>query len=119
MKEGCRPVEYYLGIFDKYKKDDNLESWLDFPDIMWGLGFDIDAKEPYDIAKELGLKLKEPKSEREKKRNILYILEHAERQVVGDYLFAYWRYLTHWCYGYDQYEVNFVKRIITILETKY
>ena len=40
-------------------------------------------------------------------------------QVVGNCLFSYWRYYTHWAYCYDEYDIDFLRRIITILEEKY
>ena len=36
MHEGIEPIEYYHGIFDKYKENNNLDSWMDFPNLMWG-----------------------------------------------------------------------------------
>lgn len=121
MHEGIEPIEYYHGIFNKYKENSNLDSQLDFPDLMWGLGFEMDCEESYqEFLKTCGLNLKEPKNEREEKRNRLYVLEHADRQVVGNELFSYWRYLTHWSMGgYTEYDVDFIKRVITILEEKY
>ena len=121
MKENIKPINYYQGIFDKYKDNDDLDSWMDFPDLMWGLGFDINFEVPFEeYVKTLNIKIKEPKNERENKRNILYILEHSDRQIVGNYLFAYWRFLTHWTfYGYTDYDVDFIKRIIKILEDSY
>lgn len=121
MHKGIKPVEYYHGIFDKYKESSSLDSWLDFPELMWGLGFEMDCGESYqEFLKICGLNLKEPKNEREEKRNCLYALEHADRQVVGNELFSYWRYLTHWSMnGYTEYDVDFVKRVIKILEDKY
>ena len=121
MHEGIEPIEYYHGIFNKYKENSNLDSWLDFPDLMWGLGFEMDCEESYQkFLKTCGLNLKEPKNERGEKRNRLYVLEHADRQVVGNELFSYWRYLTHWSMsGYTEYDVDFIKRVIKILEEKY
>ena len=121
MHEGIEPIEYYHGIFNKYKENSNLDSWLDFPDLMWGLGFEMDCEESYqEFLKTCGLNLKEPKNERGEKRNRLYVLEHADRQVVGNELFSYWRYLTHWSMGgYTEYDVDFIKRVITILVEKY
>ncbi len=121
MKEGIKPIEYRPGIFDKYKENDDLDSWTDFPDLMWGLGFEMDCEKSYhEFEKECGLKLKNPSNERENKRNRLYVLEHADRQVVGNELFSYWRYVTYWKFnGYTEYDVDFVKRIIDILEKTY
>ncbi|SEF62053.1 hypothetical protein SAMN02910276_00644 [Butyrivibrio sp. Su6] len=121
MHEGIEPLVYNPGIFDKYKENNNLDSWEDFPDLMWGLGFEMDCEESFhEYERNCGLKLKEPTNEREEKRNRLYVLEHADRQVVGNELFSYWRYLTHWSMGgYTDYDVDFLKRAIKILEEKY
>jgi len=121
MHDGIRPVDYYPGIFDKFKENKDLDSWLDFPNLMWGLGYEVDCEESFnEFKKNCGLKLKEPKNEREEKRNRLYVLEHADRQIVGNELFSYWRYLTHWTmYGYSEYDVDFIMRVIKILEDKY
>ena len=61
----------------------------------------------------------EEKTKREEKRKVLYVLEHADRNNVGNYLFSYWRWLTHWAYSYDEYVVDFLKRIIKVLEDSY
>ncbi len=123
MHDGVKPIDYYPGIFDKYKMYSNLDKWtdLEFAETMWGLGFDMDCFESFDVyLKKCSLKVKEAKTSRQEKRNLLYLLEHAERTIVGNYLFSYWRWLTHWLmYGYDDYEVDFVRRIIRILEDKY
>ena len=49
------------------------------------------------------------KSKRDKRRNILYLLEHADRQIVGNFLFSEWRYYTHWALPgeYDPYMLKF------------
>lgn len=120
MHEGIKPIKYHPGLFDKYKNIDNLDEWKDFPELMWGLGFEMDSFESFPFKKDFDkLKLKEPKSNREEKRNFLYILEHESLQVVGNYLFSHWRYLTHWAYFYDNYDIDFLKRVIKILEDKY
>ena len=121
MHGDVKPIEYYPGIFDKYKNNDNLDSWTDFPELMCGLGFDMDCeKSYYEFVKHCELDLKEPQNEREDKRNRLYVLEHADKQIVGNELFSYWRYLTHWSMcGYSEYDVDFIKRVIKILEDKY
>lgn len=122
MHDGIKPVDYYPGIFDKYKIQSNLDKWteLDFPEIMWGLGYEMDCEKSFEeYVKQTSLKVKAAKNEREERRNILYLLEHAERQIVGDYLFSHFRYLTHWAYYYNEYDVDFLRRIIRILEDCY
>ncbi len=120
MHKRVEPVNYHPGIFDKYKENNNLDAWDGFPDLMWGLGYEMDCEESFnEYLKHCGLKFKHAKNEREHKRNLLYALEHADRQIVGNELFSYWRYLTHWAYLYTEYDVDFLKRIIGILEDKY
>lgn len=124
-----RTIEYFPGIFDFFKTQDDLYLWdaLDskddmnkFPNVMWGLGFEMDCCESFDkYYDSLKKSLQEPSSRRENFKNKLYALEHADISIVGNYLFSEWRYYTHWSYGYDEYDVNFLKRIIMILETKF
>ena len=120
MQNSVKKVEYYKGIFDKYKTEENLDYWPDFPEVMWGLGFEMDCLHSYDdFEKHSGLTLKVPKNDRERRKNYLYVLEHADRQIVGNFLFSYWRYLTHWSYGYTEYDVDLLRRVIAILEKTY
>ena len=112
-------ITYYEGLFDKYKMDPNFENW-DLPKTMWGLGFEMDCKNSFQQFCQAGnLTVKETQSVREKRKNNLYLLEHAGKQIVGNYLFSHWRYLTHWAMGYDEFEYDYLKRIIEILEKCY
>ena len=87
---------------------------------MWGLGFEMDACNSFEeYAKQVKLKKDLSSWTREGKRNILYVLEHAPQQIVGNYLFSMWRYFTHWNNGWSHYDVDFLRRIIRILETNY
>lgn len=114
------PLDYYSGIFDKYLNESNIEHWDDFPETMWGLGYEMDCGKSYDaFLQNCGLSLKEAQNERQLKRNTLHVLEHAGRQIIGNYLFSYWRYLTHWSMGWSKYDVDFLHRIITILKQTY
>ena len=114
-------IQYRPGIFDPFKKEDRLDMWLAFPGIMWALGYEMDGGKSFEeYRKHAGLNLKEPHSEREGKRNTLYLLEHAERQIVGNFLFSEWRYWTHWAMaGPSEYDMDFIRRVIGILEGKY
>lgn len=94
----------------EYERKSKTDSWAYKPNIR---------KYDHAYRKSSKLKLKEGETEREEKRNILYLLEHADLQIVGNYLFSHWRYLTHWAYSYDEYDVDFLRRIIYILEAKY
>ena len=115
-----QPINYYQGIFDKYKNEPNFEHWEHFPETMWRLGYEMDCGESFeDFLKNSELKLSEVHSERQEKRNNLYVLEHSDRQIVGNYLFSYWRYLTHWAMGRSEFDIDYLKRIIAILERAY
>ena len=123
MKEDVTPIKYYKGVFDKFKNTGDLYQWIEdgFAETMWALGFDMDCHESFnDFTEKSPLKVKKYKTERERKRNILYYLEHAPRYIIGNLLFSEWRYWTHWSMcGYTEYEVDFLHRIIKILEESY
>lgn len=113
-------ITYHEGFFDKYKAESALDRWDDFPEKMWGLGFEMDCEKSFQqFCQTSNLTVKEPHSVREKRKNNLYLLEHAGKQIVGNYLFSHWRYLTHWAMGYDEFEIDYLRRIIEILEKCY
>ncbi len=116
-------MEYYEGIFDKYKSEPNIAKWsdLEFPELMWGLGYEMDGCKSFEDYKNANpLNIKPVNTDREKKENDLYYLEQANRQIVGNYLFSYWRGLTHWSFeGFNEDDVEFLFRIMGILENKY
>ena len=123
MKEDIKPIKYNKEIFSKYKNEENLDKWIDdgFAETMWGLGYDMDCEESFNSYVERSpISVKEAISKRQEYKNNLYYLEHANRKIVGNYLFSYWRYWTHWSMGMpDKYEIDYLKRIIDILESKY
>ena len=111
--------QYTPGNFDKFKSEDNIDHWFDFPSVMLGLGFKMDCGHSFEEYKQSSsLELKPAKTQREKRRNELYLLEHADTQIVGNYLLSQWRYFTHWAQGYNKYDLDFLRRIIAILEMK-
>lgn len=114
-------LNYYSGLFDCFKQESDLDKWVDFPNVMWGLGFEMDSGKSFEIFKNIcGIVLKTPHNEREDKRNKLFLLEHAPLHIVGNYLFSHWRYLTHWIMApYSEYDIDFLVRVINILESKY
>lgn len=108
----------YLNIFEPYLKDDNPEHWKGFPELMWSLGFDMDC---YKSFEELySLPQGKTLSNREKQDWIISRLKTSDTQIVGNYVFSRYRYLTHWCdYGYDQIECGyFFHKAFGILEDK-
>ena len=118
--KGKGNLQYAPGMFHLFMITDNLDFWDGFPEMMWGLGFEMDTCSSFEeYRKNSKLKVKQPQTKREKYRNALYLLEHAPRQVVGNFLFSEWRYFTHWSCGWDHYDVDFLRRIILILESKF
>ncbi len=117
-----KPIQYTPGMFHPCMIMDGLDFWdsFGFPEMMWGLGYEMDSGESFEeYRKKSKLPLKPAHSVREERRNILYLLEHADRQIVGNYLFSVWRYYTHWSNGWDHHDVDFIRRIVRILESKY
>ena len=116
-------MEYHKGIFTKHKNESNLDKWIElgFPELMWGLGYEMDCGESFaKYTKESPLKVAPATTEREEKRNYLYYLEHANFQIVGNFLFSEWRHFTHCSMsGYIEYDVDSLMCIIKILEDKY
>ena len=114
-------MQYTPGMFTKWKYDDILDGWDNFPTIMWGLGYELDYFKSFEeYKKQSKLKVKEPHSKREERRNALFLLEHAPRQIVGNYLFSEWRSYTRMdMYVCDGYGLDFLRRIIELLESKY
>ena len=114
-------LQYTPGMFNEWKSEEILDRWDHFSEIMWGLGYDLDYFESFEkYRKQSKLNIKEPHSEREERRNTLYLLEHADRQIVGNYLFSKWRSYTRMdYYTCDEYGLDFLRRVIAILESKY
>ena len=74
-------LTYTPGMFHLYMITDALDFWDDFPEKMWGLGFEMDACNSFEeYAKQVKLKKDLSSWTREGKRNILYVLEHAPQQ---------------------------------------
>ena len=134
LKQGCiirwlgklevidnrKKIEYYPGLFDEFKAQKILDRWDKFPGIMWGLGFELDYYHSFELyRKRSNLKLKPSHSKREERRNLLYLLEHADRQIVGNYLFSEWRKYVKCELSYDQFDLDFIFRVMDILESRY
>ena len=115
-----KQVQYAPGLFDEFKAEKQIDLWNGFPELMWGLGYEMDACSSFEeYCEKSDLKTKQVHNTRDKRRNTLYMLEHAGRQIVGNFLFSEWRYFTHWAMEYDGYEYDYLCRIIDILESKY
>lgn len=122
MDKEMNLIEYHPGIFDEFKMQDDLDKWIiyDFKKIMLGLGYEEDSGKSFeDFKNQSTLNVKLANNSKEEKKNILYLLEHADKQIVGNYLFSHFKYLTHSVKSYDKYDVDFLKRIIRILEDCY
>ena len=118
---GVKRITYVPGMFDEFKAQKRIECWENFPELMWGLGYEIDGRHSFEKFRKYGrLKLDiEPKTSDERK-NTLYILRRASRKTVGNFLFSEWRYFTHWGRGFDgYYDYEYLCQIIEILESKY
>lgn len=114
-------LQFLIGeILAHYKSYESLYEWLVFPEIMLGLGFEMDCDHGFEEHKaHCGLILNKAHSERQKRRNDLYVLEHAERQIIGNHLFSQWRYFTHWAMApANIYDMDYLHRVIDILNTK-
>ena len=116
--ESLQQLKYEL--LTSYKSIASLEEWTYFPQIMSDLGFEMDCNHSFDAYKvNCGLQLKKANSDREQRRNNLYVLEHADRQIVGNHLFSEWRYLTHWnMAAVNEYDIDYLHRVIDILNEK-
>lgn len=114
-----KTITYSSGIFDQFKGIKNLDRWSAFPEIMGDLGYEMDCCKSFeDYCKHRNVNISSTASGREERKYILYMLENADRQIVGNYLFSIWRYYTHWA-SQDEYGADYVCRIIRILEDKY
>ena len=72
--EDEKPIEYHAGIFDKFKRNPNLDGWIEdkFDEVMWGLGYDMDCHESFNkYADESPLKVNPHQSEREKNKHLI------------------------------------------------
>ena len=107
-------------ILKSFKAHESLDSWDWFPEIMQALGFKMDCDHGFKAYKaNCDLQLAPINNQREQRRNNLYVLEHADRQIVGNHLFSQWRYYTHWDMGTaDKYVMDYLHRVIGILNTK-
>lgn len=119
-RNNIKDGQQYINIFDKYIKEENPEHWIDmgFADFMWHLGFEMDC---YKSFEELyPYPSDERKTNQEKQDWILSKLKLSSTQIVGNYIFSRFRYLTHWCdYGYDETESTyFFPKAFAILEDK-
>ncbi len=111
---------YTSGMFHGFMKTDDLRGWKGFPAVMRGLGFEPDGFESYEKYRSgSSLKLQPAFSAVEERRNTLYLLEHADRKTVGNYLLSAWRYYTRRACDVDRYDVDFLQRVLRILERKF
>lgn len=125
FEEEKKRLTYLPGMFEAYKREPNPEHWIDsgFAELMWGLGFEMDCYKSYEdkfgdraYLSKIGTGL----TDEELQDHILANLEQSELQIVGNYVFSRFRYLTHWCdYGYEPAECGyFFERAFKMLEEK-
>lgn len=107
------------GIFDTFKREARLSKWSGFPELMNDLGFQMDTGKSFNEYKEnCGLRYAKPQSKIEEQRNNLYLLEQADINLVGNYAYSHWRYLSYWTIEYDENDVDYLLDVINILEKK-
>lgn len=119
MNEYKPQYKYSDECFQRLKDYKNImfyEKWAQFPEVMWDMGFEMDYEHGFEeYYKKYEHILKDTTSVRQKRKNYLYALEHADIQTVGNYLLSHWRYLTHWAQGSDDYEEAYLQRVLRML----
>ena len=102
-------------MMEKWNNRTCLEDFEAFPETMWELGFEMDCYKSYE--KLFGNAYCEKE---EDKNKVLKNLKTADRQIVGNFIFSHWRYLTHWCdWGFDvESERRFLKQLFEVLLCK-
>jgi hypothetical protein len=121
-KQSQTRMSYIPGMFDEFKNENNFERWTHFPDLLWGLGYEMDCRHSFEeYQRQSKIELPPQSSKREIRKNTLLLLERADRQIVGNFLFSEWRYYTHWTMPgeCDEFITDYLQRIIVILESKY
>lgn len=118
-KNNVKKISYHKGIFDEFMKEPNPEHCENFPETMWGLGFDMDCYSsapdfynyPWDDTEH---------TEKDRQDVILAEMEKWPMQIVGNYIFSRYRELTHWSdYGYPEEQGHyFFARAFPILARK-
>lgn len=101
---------------DKWNETENLGKWESFYEIMTENGFVMDC---YESFRELFPDVQGTKSTKEKSV-VVEKLKTADKQIVGNFIFSHWRYLTHWCeWGFDvEKERKFFKELFEVLLCK-
>ena len=100
----------------KWNETYNLEAWENFYEVMTGNGFVMDCYESFraTFPDVQGIETKEEKV------NVIENLKTADKQIVGNFIFSHWRYLTYWCeWGFDvTQERKFFKDLFEVLLCK-
>ena len=101
-------------MIEKWNNSKHLDDWENFPETMWAMGFEMDCHESYKqlFNDNLG-------SSKEERQTVIKNLKTADMQIVGNFIFSHWRYLTHWSYGYDiNEEKEYFKELFKVLLCK-
>lgn len=103
-------------LIEKWNETENLETWENFYEVMTKNGFVMDC---YESFRATFPDVQGVKSTKEK-GVVVEKLKSAERQIVGNFIFSHWRYLTHWCeWGFDvEKERKFFKQLFEVLLSK-
>lgn len=91
-----------------------LDGWKDFPNTMWAQGFEMDTHESFvNLFGEFSL------NDERGRQDVIEKLQSADAQIVGNFIFSHWRFLTHWCCCYNpDEELPFFKQLFAILLSK-
>lgn len=123
MNRGIQPVKYHQGIFSPYLEDLDPDHWScwgkNFPELIWGLGFEMDCYNSYQELFPNPPRQDLPQKEIED--IILKNLSTCSLHAVGNHLFSRYRQLTHWSdHGYaPEKAYYFFPRAFAILIRKF
>ena len=102
-------------LIQKWNETENLEAWESFYGSMTENGFVMDC---YESFRATFPDVEGFKSTKEKSV-VVEKLKSANRQIVGNFIFSHWRYLTHWSYGFDvKKEREYFKELFEVLLCK-
>lgn len=101
-------------LIEKWNNNERIDDWEYFPETMLAMGFKMDCHESY-------IELFDDKlgEEKEKRQAVIENLKTTNMQIVGNFIFSHWRYLTHWSYDYDvKKEREYFKKLFEVLLCK-
>ncbi len=106
-------------LLELYRQYAAPSRWEGFEPLMKRLGFVNDQWRSFGgYRAACRLQLKEPVTRMDEFNNKLRLLEHADLQVVGNYLYTQWDHLTRCRMRYDKYDICFLQDVVGVLEKK-